>query len=302
MNTRSQLVRKTGLSLLTLVLAWVSTKFSVGPLVMIYALGPLLALRKTSSHLLFAVLISPSVFYLGFANNFIGLGAFLSLVVIGLIYSELEKQDVDVLRTGFVSLAISLSLAFIVATYFVKKNDIDIAEQFKSGFSLMKAELAKTSPNLQVDEEKLLVQIPSAVVVWYILALWFGLIIERQLRKVFRLIPIVKAQSLKMTFRLPDQAAWLLVVSIGGAFVEHPVEPLKVAAVNIFNVLAILYFFQGIAVVATFFSIKRTRAHWRFLGYTILIFQLPFALSVLGLVDYWMDFRRRIIKGSARIA
>ncbi len=65
-------------------------------------------------------------------------------------------------------------------------------------------------------------------------------------------------------------------------------------AVNGLNVILVLYFFQGLAVVMRAFEVLRVTGYWKFVLLVIIIMQLFLCISVLGIIDYWANFRERI--------
>ncbi|ASD65333.1 hypothetical protein [Bdellovibrio bacteriovorus] len=81
----------------------------------------------------------------------------------------------------------------------------------------------------------------------------------------------------------------LTMVSFGG-------KAIAILAVNILNVAIVLYFFQGLAVLEVFLNSMRAGLFIRVLTYIILVGQLLPILAVVGLIDYWVDFRARLRK------
>jgi hypothetical protein len=67
-------------------------------------------------------------------------------------------------------------------------------------------------------------------------------------------------------------------------------------AINVFNVLVILFFLQGLAVVEQLFQLLRAGRILRWVSYCIVVLQLFLFVSVVGFVDYWLDFRKRFSK------
>jgi uncharacterized protein YybS (DUF2232 family) len=72
-------------------------------------------------------------------------------------------------------------------------------------------------------------------------------------------------------------------------------------SLNVFNVCSVIYFFQGLAVLGKYFEIFKVGFFWRFMWVLLLAVQLPILMSLLGLVDYWADFRKMFTKRSAEI-
>ena len=73
-----------------------------------------------------------------------------------------------------------------------------------------------------------------------------------------------------------------------------PVAMVRLVSMNLLAVLALFYFFQGMAVIASWFQRFRVPMFVRCLGYPLMFLQPLFLLviTVLGLSDIWLDFRK----------
>ena len=94
---------------------------------------------------------------------------------------------------------------------------------------------------------------------------------------------------------------WLIFVVLGAGFLLLlPVTAVRVFSLNLVMVLALLYFFQGVAVVAALFHRWELPRLLRLMGY-FLVFLNPFIFLIitLGLMDIWLDFRRLQQPGDA---
>ncbi len=94
-------------------------------------------------------------------------------------------------------------------------------------------------------------------------------------------------------WKSPESLVWCFIVS--GFFLFLPGwEALQTVALNLFLVIAVFYFFQGLAIVAFYFHQKNVPFFLRSLAYCFIVFEQIFMLFVvgLGLFDLWGDFRR----------
>ncbi len=94
-------------------------------------------------------------------------------------------------------------------------------------------------------------------------------------------------------WKSPDPLIWYFILS--GFFLFLPGwGMLKILALNLFLVIAVFYFFQGLAIVAYYFHRKKVPFFLRSLAYILIVFEQVFTLFVvgLGLFDLWGDFRR----------
>jgi hypothetical protein len=157
------------------------------------------------------------------------------------------------------------------------------------------------NPNVKVDTAMLAQQIPSAIVIMLVLALGLGLIFEK---RVFSWLKMprekISTQLKLLDYRVPDFVIWVAMSAFLLTMVSFGVKAVAVLAVNVVNVAIVLYFFQGLAVTQVFLNSIRAGILTRILTYILLIGQLFLLLSVIGLIDYWADFRRRIYNLKAR--
>ncbi|HZK12967.1 MAG TPA: DUF2232 domain-containing protein, partial [Desulfobaccales bacterium] len=87
---------------------------------------------------------------------------------------------------------------------------------------------------------------------------------------------------------------WLIFVLLGAGFLLLvPVTGARFFGLNLLMVVAVLYFCQGVAVVATWFHRLGLPRLLRMIGYPLLFLNpFFFVIITLGLLDLWLDFRR----------
>ena len=92
-------------------------------------------------------------------------------------------------------------------------------------------------------------------------------------------------------FRTPDLLVWLLIVA--GFAMLAPVALINTPALNILTILSVLYFMQGLAVLLTICERSSFAATLKILLAVLLLTQpyLAVVVTVLGIFDYWGDFR-----------
>ncbi len=106
--------------------------------------------------------------------------------------------------------------------------------------------------------------------------------------------PVGPAPGPFKTFAFSDQLVWGGVAGLA-LFLVAPSEAARVAGANLLLVLAVLYATRGLAI----FSAGSTRVPAPVIAAITLVsmFLLPFVLgglTLLGLADTWLDFRRRL--------
>lgn len=95
-----------------------------------------------------------------------------------------------------------------------------------------------------------------------------------------------------LLWKAPEQLVWLAIGS--GAGLLLPVAPLKLISINIFMVVSLIYFFQGIAIISFYMNRVRLYTPLKLILYWLIFFQFPINLlvSAAGLFDMWIDFRK----------
>lgn len=92
-----------------------------------------------------------------------------------------------------------------------------------------------------------------------------------------------------------EAPGWLVFVLIGTGFaLLVPSQIVRMVALNLLLISLLLYFFQGVAIIA--FSFQRFQVprflRWSIYGLLILIKPALLLVILMGLVDLWLDFRR----------
>lgn len=258
--------------------------------------APLLALRRSYGRSLYWIL-SATVFVVSLNSDQLLLWLpFISLVFLVGVFSELEAGHVALVPAGIISVAMSVGVAIFGFFISARVHGVSALGTVQEQAQLFVGYLQKLNPEIKLDVSALTAQVPSVVVMAALMSLWIGLLLERRFRDAFRTRPIKLDIVFKnfLQFSLPDFFIWAAIVSLLGAFVEtgHPV--VQVVSMNAMNILIVLFFFQGVAVLASFFQAFRVGTIWQGLIYIVLVGQLFILLSVIGFMDYWLEFRRRM--------
>ena len=87
---------------------------------------------------------------------------------------------------------------------------------------------------------------------------------------------------------------WVIFAVLGAGFLLLiPVSGVRYFSLNLLMVLAVLYFCQGVAVVAAWFHRLGLPRLLRIIGYPLLFLNpFFFVIITLGILDLWLDFRR----------
>lgn len=131
---------------------------------------------------------------------------------------------------------------------------------------------------------------PAIIALIAMLATWFSGYWYHRLA----LRPLADAPPGVREFRFNDHLIWLLVAAIAGALLQRAVT-LHTVAENLLAVMVAVYALRGIAVVRSL--VRSPSAVFLVILVIVLPPMLAFAaagLTLLGVADTWLDFRRRI--------
>lgn len=215
-------------------------------------------------------------------------------------YNELEQRGLGWWLSGILSVLLGTGAASISLYGAFKVNGINTYAEVQKLVEQFTEQVQNMNPAVKLDASVLMQQIPSAIAITLILALGVGLIFERRVFSWLNLPREKIASQLKLLeYRVPDVFIWVAMTAFLLTMVSFGGKAIAILAVNIVNVALVLYFFQGLAVLEVFLNSIRAGTVTRVLVYIILVGQLVLILSIVGLIDYWLDFRSRIRKMTA---
>jgi len=132
--------------------------------------------------------------------------------------------------------------------------------------------------------------LPALAVMSTVIAVWANLLLARPLLAERRL-PLPDYGPLNR-WKAPEHLVWGIIGC--GIMVAFAAGGLKLLGLNGLLVLMVVYFFQGIAIVAFFFEKKRFPRLLRIFIYSLVAIQqmLILVIVALGLFDTWFNFRK----------
>jgi len=225
-------------------------------------------------------------------------------LVIGL-YSELEEQG----RASFWS-ALSVILMGTVLVIggpilWAKSAGIDLTEVLSTGVQQFLTQLqsknatSETSllSGMKIDAHFVISQMPSVLFILHLMSLAFALMFDRKTATMFGLrFEKIASQIRLLEFKVPDFFIWATMLSFLFSFLKIGNEAMTIVSMNLFNSLLGIYFFQGLAVLEVLLLVLRAGTFTRIIVYFVIVGQLFFLLSIVGVVDFWVDFRSRFRK------
>ena len=149
---------------------------------------------------------------------------------------------------------------------------------------LTKDQLMEFRINRPTMEHRIVMLMPVLVTLMISLVAWFNLIIVSNVKQGLGL----------RDWRSPE---WLVYAFIAaGVMTLVPSRPVSIVGVNAIGLLLIVYFFQGMAIIAFYLYLNRWRLFIKVIIYVLIFTQvyIMFIVAGLGLFDTWFDFRTRI--------
>lgn len=213
-------------------------------------------------------------------------------ITVGL-YAEFEEKGKASFWTALISLGIGSFVMICVPLAVAHNAGDDLVAHL---YTIVETLLTQAQVDTKtVDVKSIVQQVPSALIVLQIMTLAFALMWERRAAQLTRLPFERIASHLRIyEFRLPDAMIWVTMFSFLLSFVNLNNHIASGIAANLFNVMLGLYFFQGLAVMEVGFLVYRVGNFVRLLVYLLIVGQLFLLLSAVGIIDYWVDFRKRL--------
>jgi hypothetical protein len=222
---------------------------------------------------------------------------FFSLWVTVGLYQEFEERGRGTFWTAVLSVLFGSSVVILGPSIVAHFLHLDLAALLKETFEEVLRQISSGTSlkDLGISAEGIVGQIPSMVIVVHVMSLAFALMLDQRMAQMFGLKYERIASAMKLLeFRVPDFLIWVSMFSFLFTFVKVGPGWTSVVALNVFNVMMGIYFFQGLAVLEVGFLAFRIGGFVRLLVYVLVVGQLFFLLSVVGVIDYWVDFRRRM--------
>ena len=228
---------------------------------------------------------------------------FVELLVLGVLLSTLESRGwtadwamiISVAALALLGLILLAGQAYVAGTtlkevYFQKTGELtEMLTTVLAGAGSQPAGVKVMGVSLEEMKTMIRSMLPALVITNTGLVAWINVLLARKLMVVFKWSePEPPLQS----WSTPE---WLIFpVLVAGFLLLLPVTMVRLVSMNLLAVLALLYFFQGMAVIAAWFQRFRVPMFVRCLGYPLMFLQPLFLLviTVLGLSDIWLDFRK----------
>lgn len=185
---------------------------------------------------------------------------------------------------GFVDLLIKYS-----------QTALDQVIVFNQSAGMSGEELLYIQQNKELIVESFVKLIPGIAISAVFFLVWVNLYIAR---RIFSVLGFFEARQDLILFRMPFYWVWMIILGLAVFLLNlyvYQSEAIEFVLLNLLIVVSMIYFFQGFAVVAHFFTAKNFSMWIRLVCYfLIIVFIQPLGLMLMGLgfFDSWYDFRK----------
>jgi hypothetical protein len=213
-------------------------------------------------------------------------------LVIGL-YREMEETGLSIFLGSAVAVLLTAGSGVLAIFGYSQMANVPFYNILEESLSPSLQALQKVPQFKEATIQSVIGFLPSAVIILLMGVVFVSLTVS--------LVPLNQKQrfQLKM-FHLPEFMIWVFILSLAGSFVKTQLGWLSLISINVLGVALAAYFFQGLAVLSHFMDRLSIFGFWRWMVYFLVFFQAFFMilLSLLGIVDYWWEFRSKGLSGS----
>ncbi len=263
----------------------------------VLAAAPMRALRASFNrwaYWLAMVAVSALFFAIGFGVY--GLIALALGVLMG-VFAEVEEHGGTAFVAGFTAILASAGVTALAGSLWTKATRTNLLAPIRDSANAFVTRMAELNQQGVMSADDVMKHLPSIFIAALMLALAFALLWSPLIARLFALSPEPETQKAPLTrYRVPDIGVWITIIALFGAFFRHGVVWAQVTSLNILNIVVVAYFFQGLAVITEAFKVYRVGPFWRAIWYTLIVLQLFLMVSVIGFVDFWVDFRERLAR------
>ncbi len=256
--------------------------------------------RKHAAIIPAAVILLLTILGKGFSPDIF---FFTGLMLLGFLLSESFEMNFSIERTILFSCGgVMLTGCFILFFYsnisntgiyelltsYMEKSLYITLELYKEmGFS--NEELSVISKIYEQFMQQFIKMFPGICIVSTTIIAWINILISGLIFKKHD-IAFADFGSLKL-WKAPERLVWVAIISGMLLFIQN--DSIKTVNLNIFLVLKLVYFFQGIAIVSFYFDKKNFPRGTRTLLYTLILFPSARIFVIgIGFFDMWVNFRK----------
>ena len=229
---------------------------------------------------------------------------FFELLFIGFVLGEIFDLNLSVEKTVVYTCALALAVGIVVLFFYsifsatglktliseyILKN-IELSFELYKRMGIIPADGKLEPEALQKIYYYFIRILPSLVIASTLFLIWTSLLLSRPIL-VSRHLNYPEFGPLNL-WKAPEYLVWVVIAC--GLMFLIPQISFKLLAANGLLILMMIYFFQGIAIVAFFFDKKQLPRFLRIVLYSLIAVQQLLLLVVvcLGFFDVWLNFRK----------
>jgi hypothetical protein len=212
-------------------------------------------------------------------------------------YQEFEERGRANFWIAMFSVALGSGVALLGPYLWAKASGFDLPAVMRQSLDQALGQFlkGKNPSELGIDTQAIINLFPSMVIGTVMMALGFSLMLDRKFATLMGLrFQKVASQMRLLEFKAPDSLIWVTMIAFLFSFLKGTPTEVSILALNVFNVVMGVYLFQGLAVLEVSFLAFRVGPIMKVLIYVLVVGQLFFLLSAVGVIDYWADFRQRL--------
>lgn len=218
---------------------------------------------------------------------------------------EMENLKVSFSWNVMISALIGGFVSMMGYGYILSGQGINTPERFKDYFKESFEKMVKPNAEVQIDIESLIYQIPSVVILLFLVSLVLSFLFERRVYFWMKLPKQITNYKINfLEYRVSEATIWIALVALLVGVLDlnflklESGKLIQAIGSNFVNVFVVIFFFQGFAVLEAFLKKINASVFFRAFTYFIFIGQLFLVLSFIGFIDFWVDFRSRLNKAS----
>lgn len=218
---------------------------------------------------------------------------------------ELENLKLPFNWNVMMSSLIGSLLTVLGYGYVLNQEGINSFERLKTYFSESLQKVMRSGAENPLDVEALMYQIPSIVMLLFIVSIVVSFLFERRVYFWLKLPKQIISYKISfLDYRVQETTVWLALISLLLSILDFKsynldnLQSAQIIGTNLVNIFVVVFFFQGFAVLEVFLKKTNASVFFRALTYFIFIGQLFLVLSFIGFIDFWIDFRTRMNKAS----
>jgi uncharacterized protein YybS (DUF2232 family) len=223
------------------------------------------------------------------------------LLLIGLVMGELMGRPVSLEKMA-VSVCIAVGVGGVLAAALWSgqgllatvsesvRQHLELSLLLYQQMGLSQEQLDFLENSLDVIQRVLVGIMPALVIGSTLMVTWMSLLVARRLcRRQGLTLPDYGPLE---RWKAPEQLVWGVIAA--GGLLLAPSVAAKMLGLNGLIVFMVIYFFQGLAIVAYFFQKKQIPRFARVVLYGLIAIQQVVLLAVIGIgfFDTWFNFRK----------